>query len=559
MRGCPELRKLPKAPGISSLHFRRKTPGSAASASFSGPSAKNRLDPQHPIDLIRGKQKAFVWAHNTPFFSLGALPMGLLANPAPLPRFESIPFDSWAARVARGAESRSVAPMLLNDQRPNRLSVSLQLASTADRRIHQRVQILRRFKTALNLIATRAAVVQQVKGRLKLIFDDTETADECILQGWTYFLRPTLELYRMPYPELVGHLRPMLRDIWTRATAMEAQWAAATIGQRAPRSWDSSGGPTSHAPSSERHPKSYGQSPDWQQMRAGRVPDRRSSASPSNQRPRRDDTPTSSQQRLQTQASDSRGSSEPRVADAQGSFAARSTVRLALGLRTDGPPRTTARDPSTPQLQRRQPRDTLPAVPTFDPFPSVRGGPSRADKHPHTTAREPEVSAVLNRRQTLDPLPPEPVFDPFPSVRASPGPLVASKGGDSPRLASGPSTDFEDVSLPALPDFDPFPTTPAPTVSPSASAPPPSLSAPTPAKKPDWWAIGRTIEAGVGQVAEGATQWDRPGAAERAPKEPEPLQSRVKDMLYRRTVVRPDEKARTAGTIPWQTHRFEEK
>ncbi|KAJ7439475.1 hypothetical protein FB451DRAFT_147207 [Mycena latifolia] len=465
MRRCLELSKLPKAPRISSLHFRRQTPGSAADTVFANRSSK-RLDPDHPIDLLPGKQKPFIWA-NTPAtrpFTLGAIPMGLLMTPQYTPFFPSRKLDSWSARVARGTESESVAPMLLNNPRSNRLAMSLQLATTRDTRPCQRSKIRRRLKTALSLIATRGAYTEEVKGRPRLVVDETKAPENLILQGWTYFLRPSLELYRMPYPELVQLLRPMLREIWTRATKMEAEWTKASIG--------GSAGPRSQTRSGTRRATSQGPA--------------------SNELPLQGDTswesalePESLNQ--QTRPSDPSSSPEPRRERDQ---------------------------PKSARLTGREPQQTWNSDlwPSPEPRRELRNG-SRAtgqpQRTPRSTAEEPEV----------------PAFDPFPTVRA-------------------PSV------------FPPDPVAPR-------SPPPPSPSAPsTPAKKPDWWAVGRTIEAGVGQVTEGSTRWDRPDTGS-APKKPatQPLQRRIKSMLYREDVqvARPNAKERAAGKMARETRRFEEK
>ncbi|KAJ7151340.1 hypothetical protein C8R43DRAFT_1190779, partial [Mycena crocata] len=208
---------------LINAQFRRQTPGSVAASSYRNPHPTKRLDPEHPINLISEQKTAFIRSKNDAF-TLGALPMGLLTKPDPQPRFND-PFDTWAARVARGAEAGIVAPMILNDPRHNRLSMSLQISSSRGTRTHQRVQINRRFKTALTLITVRGADAKEVKGRLQLVFDESKITEDMILQGWTYFLQPTLELFRMPYPKLVSLLRPMLREIWTKGTEMEAKWA----------------------------------------------------------------------------------------------------------------------------------------------------------------------------------------------------------------------------------------------------------------------------------------------------------------------------------------------
>lgn len=92
-------------------------------------------------------------------------------------------FDSWGARMARGASTGTVSPMKLNEPHHTRLSMSLQTQSNSNFRPHQRVQTLRRFKTAICLIATRGAAAKEVEGRLRLVFDETDVATGWILQG----------------------------------------------------------------------------------------------------------------------------------------------------------------------------------------------------------------------------------------------------------------------------------------------------------------------------------------------------------------------------------------
>ncbi|KAJ7768486.1 hypothetical protein B0H16DRAFT_1716479 [Mycena metata] len=103
--------------------------------------------------------------------------------------------------------------------------MSIQFEGSRDLRTHQRVQVHRRFRIAVDLIATRGAVGKEVKGRLRLAFDENDTKD-WILHGWTYFVRPTLALYRIPYPELVNLLHTALRDLFARGTQMEEEWTA---------------------------------------------------------------------------------------------------------------------------------------------------------------------------------------------------------------------------------------------------------------------------------------------------------------------------------------------
>ncbi|KAJ7026141.1 hypothetical protein C8F04DRAFT_1238786 [Mycena alexandri] len=236
MQKYPELRKLCKAPRITSVYYRRQTPGSINTLINlnQGSNPERRLDPKHPIDLVPTRAKIFLWAKVNPAFTLGAIHQGLLLpatmNPNQLtPRLASAPFDCWNDRLARGTSTGNVAPMILsNNPHPRRLPMSIQFESSRELRTHQRVQVHRRFKIALDLIATRGAVGKEVKGRLRLVFNENDAKD-WILQGWTYFVRPSLALYRMPYPELVNLLRTALRDLFTRGTQMEEEWAVRSL------------------------------------------------------------------------------------------------------------------------------------------------------------------------------------------------------------------------------------------------------------------------------------------------------------------------------------------
>ena len=47
------------------------------------------------------------------------------------------------------------------------------------------------------------------------------------LIGWSYVFFPTIEVYRMPYPDLVNCIRDALRCVYTKAFAMEQGWLKA--------------------------------------------------------------------------------------------------------------------------------------------------------------------------------------------------------------------------------------------------------------------------------------------------------------------------------------------
>ncbi|KAJ7176495.1 hypothetical protein C8R46DRAFT_822745, partial [Mycena filopes] len=219
---------------LTHLQFKRQTPGSVSLllSPNQGSNSSRRLDASHPHELLPKRQrKAFIWASNNAAFTLGVIPKALLVPPNLNPnqgfsnRLTSEAFDSWDDRLARGASTGTVAPVIpTKGAHPKRVGMSLQVASTSGFRTHQRVQIRRRFKTALGLLVARGAVGKEVKGRLQLVFDDREAEKPWILDGWTYVLRPSLLLCRMPYPELVNCLRVTLRELFNRATQTEEQW-----------------------------------------------------------------------------------------------------------------------------------------------------------------------------------------------------------------------------------------------------------------------------------------------------------------------------------------------
>ncbi|KAJ7212950.1 hypothetical protein GGX14DRAFT_338401, partial [Mycena pura] len=186
MHGCPQLSKLPKTSRVSSVIFRRQTPGSIlVSKRVFRPEI--RLDPEHPIYRDPERPGPIIWARSTAF-SLGATPMALLLQPGIAPKPNGGPINP----------------------RPGRIAMSLQLQTFDKVRTNQRSRVARRFKFAVGLIVARGTDTANDNGRLRLVFDPENVPEEWILQGWTYTLRWTLALYRMPYPELVRLLRPML-------------------------------------------------------------------------------------------------------------------------------------------------------------------------------------------------------------------------------------------------------------------------------------------------------------------------------------------------------------
>lgn len=194
--------------------------------------------------------------------------MALLQKPDVMWQIQFRPFDTWADRVARAREmdthatrdkddveeygtAPSLAPMLLNNTRRNRISMSYLTVNNKKRttgKQHIRTTINRRLKHAINLIVVRGADAKEVKGRPTLVFgqhNDKTASDQWILRGtrnisvlrshalnrlrktgWSYLFFPTLHLYRMPYQELIPKLRTALEFIFNAGTKMEKRWIA---------------------------------------------------------------------------------------------------------------------------------------------------------------------------------------------------------------------------------------------------------------------------------------------------------------------------------------------
>ncbi|KAJ6584823.1 hypothetical protein B0H19DRAFT_397747 [Mycena capillaripes] len=332
----------------------------------------------------------------------------------------------------------------------------------------------------------------------------------------------------MPYPELVHLLRPALRELWTRGTEMEADWTAATLGRRGSHTGDSRSASDN----------------EWSRSRPSFKSSSRNYASP---------TTTASA------STPAHNSSSRQTYPRSESGLARTTTRdTPFGLRKE-----TGRqaEPSSDQKPRKPHKisvspELLLAEPNFDPFPTVHVAPPESAGG---TTKSVSRTGVPNLPLHVDPqdilpksLPPEPDFDPFPSVPAASLPAIAtSRDIPTPLPASPPKSHT---------------ATSAKTTKPKGP------------NDTNWWAIGRKIEAAIGQDVEGPTRWDRatdtPSPAQphavgqqtlssSAPKKQEAgesVQSRLSGMLYQQAeVARPDTHERAARRIPRQTHRFEVK
>lgn len=234
----PELRKLPKATGFKSVNFRRQTPGSPDRLLSPRPK-QNILDLTHPASNV--SLNSFP-SFKSDELGIKAYPMALLKKPDVMWQVESYQFDSWDDRVARAKQTNAlagsvghhptVAPMILNNSKPDRVSMSFVGLNSKKRtsgKRHIRATIVKKIKTAINLIVIRGADVTELKGRPRLVLNQhggKDAQSQRILHGWSYIFFPSLHIYRMPYHDLIPKLRSALRFIFEKGTTMEKRWAA---------------------------------------------------------------------------------------------------------------------------------------------------------------------------------------------------------------------------------------------------------------------------------------------------------------------------------------------
>ncbi|KZT04862.1 uncharacterized protein LAESUDRAFT_681933 [Laetiporus sulphureus 93-53] len=213
MHKCRELSRLPKASKLRSLNFRRTTPGTYKPLLFgdycnlTGP-----VDPTHPAAKTPQKLLCHLFpTAKAKGFALRAVPKALLWKvtiPWPDPPYSPAP--------ARGPGSPR-----LNVSFVRLMSKSLAKSSVV------RSKVGLKMKTAISLIVTRGADVEtDEKGRKKIVFKEGDIGDKWILSEWTYIHSPTLEVYRMPYYDLIPALRKTLKAVKFQAEILERTvWA----------------------------------------------------------------------------------------------------------------------------------------------------------------------------------------------------------------------------------------------------------------------------------------------------------------------------------------------
>ncbi|KAK0447161.1 hypothetical protein EV421DRAFT_186525 [Armillaria borealis] len=213
---CRQLSKLSKLNGKSSVVFRGCKPG-ALTGAFPIPNRfAVRLDPKHPALRVNLKDLPIV---SQPFLAIKAIPFGILTKPENAVTFER-PVELWESRVARLKDS----PLEKTDASRISLPVHLLMPKkTVHKKKYLRVIIARKIKTAIALIMSRDL---DIGSKGKLVLNDREDCDKLIVDGWSYVISPQLEIYRMPFEDLVKGLRKSLLQISNGIRQLEQQWSA---------------------------------------------------------------------------------------------------------------------------------------------------------------------------------------------------------------------------------------------------------------------------------------------------------------------------------------------
>jgi len=236
---CRDLSKLSKPLGIKSVNFRNVVPGSPDGLLTPGPpssylSRNTLVDPTHPATFLpRYALKKFP-SFRSPTIGIQAYPQALLSKPQvawPDPPFKKVKHLTWAERVGNGKVDE-----FLNGDSKDELghvmsglgarSIDMAMLTVLGKKVHKKAvirnSIITRLKTAISFIVVHGADGEVVNGKLRLSFN-TESKQQ-ILHDWVYIFFPTIEIYRLPYPELVKTLRDALGTIYDSGLSMELSW-----------------------------------------------------------------------------------------------------------------------------------------------------------------------------------------------------------------------------------------------------------------------------------------------------------------------------------------------
>ena len=285
MPKCRQLSKLPKAKSIKSVNvcefssvgmylpfipvppqFSRTTPGSLAFLLGWGHTGRHQrprfVDTSHPATkLPKSAYKTFPNFRNEEI-AIRAVPKALLTEaeiPWPDPPYHYGPPLSWSEQSERLRKAKEVNGVDGKVEQMKIDSVDMSMACVVGKKgVHKnatvRAKTTRRLKTAVSLVISRGAYTYvNRKGDnpndIRLAFEDSANTDpyQWISPGalralflptdvdsrfltasdWTYVFTPTLSIYRMPYPELVGILRSAFAFMLKKIKRIEAQWIGA--------------------------------------------------------------------------------------------------------------------------------------------------------------------------------------------------------------------------------------------------------------------------------------------------------------------------------------------
>ncbi|KIK68383.1 hypothetical protein GYMLUDRAFT_716067 [Collybiopsis luxurians FD-317 M1] len=230
MLKCKELSQLRKSSQLSSILFRRQSPA-ASSAIIPFHRTDSVLDPTHPAAKA---PRRFLPQTSVNAFNVVATPFGLLEPPTTSlqPPF-NIPIETWAERISRSLnhpttnkiDNAVLAPVkLINFQQPNRLSMSLVTVvgkkATSKKKV-VRLRIINKIKNAFNFAIVRGAKI--VDG--KVVLDKEAPRQHLIHQGWTYSIYPVLDVYRMPFTQLIPDVLMAMERIHKKIISLETSWA----------------------------------------------------------------------------------------------------------------------------------------------------------------------------------------------------------------------------------------------------------------------------------------------------------------------------------------------
>ncbi|KAL5520767.1 hypothetical protein ACEPAF_2770 [Sanghuangporus sanghuang] len=223
-----KLNRLPKAGRLRAVRYKRTTPGNftrlIAPAIERGRFSPEVVDPSHPW----AKTPSYRYSRKLPIFFksdvlvVHAYPKALL-SPPPAPRPDVKEFTSRPTiydkdgKVKGGSKTINMSLMhVIGKKNVHKFSAV-------------RTRIKRRIKAAVNLIVTRDADVRTVKGKQVVVSNETDDGEKWILQDWTYVFRPSLEVYRMPFPTLISYIREALEFVNASSRRLNIIWELSEV------------------------------------------------------------------------------------------------------------------------------------------------------------------------------------------------------------------------------------------------------------------------------------------------------------------------------------------